>query len=460
MNGGGAEVARMLIRGGTILTMDSTLGTLTGDVLVENGVITAVGPGQPVPAGAEVVDATGCAVLPGLIDTHRHLWAAAVRHTAVGWDYPAYHMTVQQAWGGQFTPDDVYWSQLLGALSALNAGVTTICDESHIQNSPEHTDAAVRALQESGLRARFGYGWPSVDVAAWMFGPAYLMPEDIRRVRTDLLPDDDALVTLQAMLRGPEMTGLEVAAKDLAVARELGLRSTMHVGFGMAPGIEQLNSAGLLGSDIVLIHAGKSTDRELGMAVENGASFSVSPGTEAFMPGLGIPATARVLHAGGRPGISADTEVASTADLFSTLRAAMATDITVHNALPEQYQEVPHVTPGQLLLSATLWGAEAAGLANRVGSLVPGKAADIITVRLDDVAMFPAPDVARSLVAAATAGSVDTVLVGGRVVKRGGQLLGDGFDRLKPHILDLLERLAPRPGTDPAQAPAAGEGQK
>jgi 5-methylthioadenosine/S-adenosylhomocysteine deaminase len=460
MSGASADVTRTLIRGGTILTMNSAIDTQTGDVLIEDGLIAAVGPDQHAPGDAEVIDATGCAVLPGLIDTHRHLWSAAIRHTAVGWDYGAYHMTVQRSWGGQFTPDDVYWSQLLGALSALDAGVTTLCDESHIQNSPEHTDAAVKALQESGLRARFGYGWPSVDVATWMFGPTHLMPADIRRVRADLLPDDDALVTMQAMLRGPEMTGLEVAAKDLAVARELGLRSTMHVGFGMAPGIEQLYSAGLLGPDILLIHAGKSTAEELRMAVGKGASFSVAPGTEAFMPGLGIPATARVLQAGGRPSVSADTEVASTADLFSTLRAAMAADITVHNALPEQYRNVPHVTAEQLMLSATLWGAEAAGLGDQIGSLVPGKAADIIMVRLDDVTMFPAPDVVRSLVAAATAGTVDTVLVGGRVVKRAGRLLGDGFDRLRPHILDLIERLTPRPGTGPVEMPTSGEGQE
>ncbi|MBV6760423.1 amidohydrolase family protein [Rhodococcus opacus] len=447
------EGGRYLIRGGTVLTMDPKLGSLVGDVLVEGGKITEVGVDLRPPEGAVLIDATNCAVLPGLIDTHRHLWSAAVRQTGVGWDYGAYHMTVQRRWGEQFTADDVYWSQLLGALSALNAGVTTICDESHIQNSPAHTDAAVKALQESGVRARFGYGFPSVNVASWMFGPTHTIPEDIRRVRTELLPDDDALVTLQAMLRGPEMTGLDVATKDLEIARDLGLRSTMHIGFGMAPGIEQLSDAGLLDSDLLLIHGGKSTDEELRMGVAAGASFSISPGTEAFMPGLGIPATSRVLSVGGEPSMSADTEVASSADLFSTLRAAMATDITVRNALPEYYGALPEVTPDQLLLSATLWGAHACGLGDKVGSLVPGKAADIIMVRLDDLTMFPGSDAVRSLIAAATAGSVDTVMVDGNLVKQDGKVLGTGFERLKPRILELMDRLQPRPGSGPVDTP-------
>lgn len=449
------EVHRVLIRGGVVLAMGDAVGSVTAvpaDVMVEDGVIVAIDDALYPEPGCDIVDAAGCVVMPGLIDTHRHLWSAAVRHTGVGWDYGKYHMTVQRAWGETFSAEDVYWSQTLGALSALDAGVTTICDDSHIQNSPAHTDAAISALQDAGIRARFGYGWPGIDVQAWMFNTKLLVPEDIRRVRNDVLADDDALVTLQATVRGPEVSGIDIAEHDLRVARELGLRASMHVGFGFVPGIEQLHSRGLLGPDVLLVHGSRSSDEELRAATGDGAFFSVSPGSEGYMPGLGVPPMGRLLTLGARPSVSADTEVAATADLFSSLRALFVTDTTARNVAPDEFGKRTVVTPTDLLHSATSWGSAAAGLGSTVGSLTVGRDADLILVRLDGIQMFPASDVPRSLVAAATAREVDTVMVRGRILKRAGVLADGRFDDVKAHIRGLIDRLSPRPGSGPADA--------
>lgn len=427
----------LLIRGGVVYDPAASGPPQRADVLVRDGVIVALGNGLEVPPGTDVIDANATLVAPGFVDTHRHLWSAPLRHIALGWDIVAYFNTVQRNWGAQFTPDDIYDAQLLGALSALNAGVTSIADESHIQNTPAHTDAAINALRDAGIRARFGYGWSCTEADSW-FGPAREHPFDMERVRREVLADDDSLVTMQAMLRGPEMTGLERAKDDIQRARELGLRMTMHVGFGQDPGIALLRDAGLLGDDMLFIHGCWSTDDEVKAAVDAGASFSVAASTETVMPGQGIPATARILAAGGRPSLSIDTETCAGADMFTAMRAALAADVTAHNGRVAGIVEHPHVTVDDVLRASTAWGAQALNLPS--GTIAVGAAADLITIRLDDLTLFPAADPLRSVVAAGNPGVVDTVMVGGRVVKSDGRLHADTAT-LRERILALNERL-------------------
>src|SRR4051812_30173989 len=155
-----------LISGGRILSMDPEIGELDGDVLVEDGVITAVGPDLQAP-GVRVVDAGSSWVLPGFVDTHRHCWQGVVRFLGVGWDVGDYMERVNGRVGPAITPQEAYLGDKLSALACLNAGITTVCDESHVQHSPAHTDALIRALTESGIRARFGFGWSA--------GPANLL---------------------------------------------------------------------------------------------------------------------------------------------------------------------------------------------------------------------------------------------------------------------------------------------
>ncbi len=442
---------RILIRGARILSQDPKLGEFTGDIIVDGGVIVEIGPKLD-DSGATVIDGTDRAVLPGFVDTHRHTWQGAVRQTGIGWDFPSYRQHIQLTWGPEYTPEDVYWGNLLGALNALDAGITTLRDESHIQNSPAHTDQAITALQDSGIRAAFAYGWPSIDSNTWMLRGEATHPEDIRRVRSDLLADDNALVTLQAMLRGPELSTTEVSAKDIGLARELGIRSSMHVGNGawgpMFRGIGSLGEAGLLGDDLLFIHCCTSDDDELKMLADSGGSASVAAALEAVMPGLGAPATGRLLKFGIRPSFSIDTEATVAGDMFNVMRAAIAAHGVGISLLPDVYEDLPSFTPADLLEFATLQGARATGLDGRTGSLTVGKAADLIVIRLHDLATQPATDAAASIVGAGSPALVETVLVAGEVKKWNGELTHPGLERVRARVAESRDRLLATPLVD------------
>ena len=419
-------MSRLLIRTRAVVTMDPGLGDVEhGEILVEDDVIAAVGTGLPA-EGAEILDAGELIALPGFVDGHRHTWQTAVRHCAVGWDLAAYQANVQGVVGEHMTPEDAYAGNLLGALSALDAGITTLRDESHVQNSPAHTDALIAALRDAGIRACFAYGWPSTDAMSWLWESDRALPEDIRRVRYEVLPRDDGLVTLQALLRGPELSGLEVTRADVARARELGLRMSMHMGTGeygtLHHGIRALHGAGLLGDDMIFVHCCTSDDDELAMAAAAGASACVTPAVEASMPGLGAPATGRLLAHGLRPALGVDVEVGTPGDMFNLMRAALAAERLRETLLGVEPGEAAPLSARDLLAFATIDGAVAAGLGDRVGSLTAGKQADVILVGTNALNLVPGDDWAASLVAAGHAGNVDTVLVAGRVVKQDGRL--------------------------------------
>ncbi|WP_328814168.1 amidohydrolase family protein [Rhodococcus sp. NBC_00297] len=435
---------RILIRGAHLLTQDDTLGDFVGDVLIDGGKIVEVGTDLDA-TGATVIDGTHRAVLPGFVDTHRHTWQGAIRQVGTGWDFPKYRQHIQLTWGPEFTPDDVYIGNLTGALGALDAGITTLRDESHIQNSPDHTDSAIAALRDSGIRGVFAFGWPSIDSDKWMLRGEATHPEDIRRVRSDVLADDDALVTLQAMLRGPELSTLDVTSKDLAMARELGVRSSMHVGNGpWGPefrGIGSLGDAGLLAEDLLFIHCCTSDDDELEMLADSGAHASVSAAVEAVLPGLGAPATGRLLAAGIRPSLSIDTEASVSGDMFNVMRAALTAQNVGISIDPDTYGALPAFTPADLVAMATIGGARASGLDHKTGSITPGKDADLIVIRLDDANLLPANDVAASIVGAGHPGNIDTVLVAGQVRKYGGRLVGCDIDDIRARAEASRDRL-------------------
>ncbi|MFG1694682.1 amidohydrolase family protein [Nonomuraea sp. NPDC049309] len=421
---------RILIKGAYLMTQDEQLGDLAGDVLIADGTIQAIGRGLQ-DEHARVIDGSGSAVLPGFIDTHRHNWQGALRSLGPSWTYQEYRNAVQIGLGQYFEPEDVYIGNLAADLLSIDAGVTTVRDESHISNSPEHTDAAIDAHWDSGIRAVFDHGWPSTDAEEWQFGSARTHPEDIRRVRAGVLPDDTARVTLNAMLRGPELSTFEVAEHDIRLARELGLRISMHVGLGewgaKQQAIRRLAESGLLGSDMTFIHCCTSTDEELRMLAGHGATASVASALEVFMPGLGQPATNRLLAAGVRPSLSVDTETIVSGDMFGVMRAALAYQQLVIAGAGGPLDRVPGLPTfdsADLISFATIEGARACGIDHRTGSLTPGKQADLIMIRLDHANLLPATDVAAAIVAGAHAGNVDTVLVGGRVLKEGGLLKG------------------------------------
>jgi cytosine/adenosine deaminase-related metal-dependent hydrolase len=400
----------ILLRGASAVLDTDPLPSVTGhtDVLVEDGLISAVGTGLPSPPGTEVIDATGRIVLPGFVDTHRHTWQATIRAIAPDISFPGYLERVLRGLAPRHRPEDVYAGNLAGALECLNAGITTLLDWSHIQFGPAHTEATVAALRASGIRAVFGYCYGGPD------GPEGLAAEGRRVHRA--YAGADPLLTLAVAALGPEIAGETVAVHEWRLARDLGLPVTVHMGGhgreSAERGLAFLRENGLFGPGITYVHPNHYTDDELRRIADSGGTASVSPLVEAEL-GIGHPATGRARAAGVPTGLGADTVTSGPGDMFGLMRAAY----TLERARGSD------VTTRDVLRMATIEGAEVAGLGEVTGSLRAGKQADLVLVRADALATAPAHDPVGALVLSADTGCVDTVLVAGRVVKRDGRLL-------------------------------------
>jgi len=425
---------RKLIRGGWVLTLDEKLGELRhGDVLVDGRQIAAIGRDLPA-EGAEVIDAEGMIVLPGFVDTHRHTWQSLARAAGVDWTLAAYFQAVRGMLGENYRPQDLYTANLLGLVEALDSGITTMLDWSHLINSPEHADAAVGGLKASGARAVFAYGNSNAE---WgnLPNPTFTS-QDIRRVQTEHFASADQLVTMALAARGPQFCTIEAAAFDWELARELGLRITTHVGDGLwgirFHPIQQLHERGLLGPDTTYVHCNTLSEQELRWIAETGGTASLSPEIEMHM-GHGFPATGKLLRVGVRPSLSIDVVTTVAGNMFGAMRAALAAE----RALNHQKTLDAGIDPTELWLSAeevlgfaTVEGARALGLEDKIGSLTPGKQADVIVIDAQGPHMFPLNNAVNAVVAFAQPHDVHTVLVDGSVVKRDGRLVNIDMARL------------------------------
>jgi 5-methylthioadenosine/S-adenosylhomocysteine deaminase len=425
---------RTLIVGGQIVSMDLQIGTLTGDLLIDGGVITAVGEVDPAAAeGAEIIDASRKIVMPGFVDAHRHTWQSALRHRNADRYGLEYFQDVMFSIGPRCTPDDVYVGTLLGALAAIDCGTTTMFDWAHIQNSPAHADASVRALKESGLRAVFGHGWSMVDPVAWNANSSIPHSSDIKRIQAEHFAEP-GLVTLAMSARGPEQTDDATWRKDLELARSLGIQTSMHVGIAeLGPlhrAVSRMHDAGELGEDLVFIHLNSCSDEELAHIAEAGASVCLGVQVEMTSQGSGAIPIDRMLAAGLIPSLSGDTETMGAGDMFTQVRMALAEYRlkagTGQNAAgsPETLSAIEALNMG------TQAGADALGLGSVCGSLAPGKAADVVLLDAWANNLAPVSDPVGSIVLGAHPGNVDTVLIGGSVVKRDRQLVGVDMERL------------------------------
>jgi cytosine/adenosine deaminase-related metal-dependent hydrolase len=417
---------RTLITGGTVVTMDAVIGDLDrGDVLIEDGVIIDVAERIDA-ADAVVIDATGHVVMPGFVDTHRHTWQTAFRGVGVDWTFAQYLVAVHGTLKPHYQPEDVYLGNLLGRLEALHSGVTTMLDWFHCGLTPEHVDAAIHGLRDAPGRSILCYG------AGW--GSTTRVDDEVRRVRSELTSDGP--VTMALGLRGPELTDMDLVAAELALATELGLRTSVHIETGgRARPIADLHQHGLLSSTTTFVHANGVGDDELHMLADAGSSVSISPGVELTM-GIGWPMTGRMLAAGLRPSLSTDDAPSAAGDMFATMRSAHVAQRGLDGGL----------NASDVLRFATVDGAAACGLDHRTGSLRPGKDADVILLNADDPSVFPFNNPQGTIVAAGHPGLVDTVLVGGRMVKRGGRLLDVDLPTLRRRLVESRDRIAAAAG--------------
>jgi 5-methylthioadenosine/S-adenosylhomocysteine deaminase len=441
---------RRVIKNACVITMDPSLGTLDrADILVEGEQIRDIAADLAV-ADCEVIDGSGMIAIPGFVDTHRHPWMTQLRGAAADWTLFGYTAGVLLGCRSFFRPQDVHIATYAGALEALDAGVTTMVAYSDCTLSPDHADEMIRALEESGTRAIFCYGMLGdgrtepdgpLDLTGAIPSPEWHF-DDVRRVRKSRLSSDDALVTLGLAMNEVEMLPLEFGRREIELGREVGAaRISCHVAMGaMSQGVGyvgQLADAGLLGPDLLFAHGNGLSKEELEQIADAGAAIAVTPESE-LATGCGYPVTGRAMDCGARVSLGVDAVLACRGDLFTQMRLALQTERGLRHHALEQQGLAPREarpSPREMLELATLGGACAAGLDTKVGSLTPGKQADIALLRCDGLSLRPVRDPVNAVVLQANAGDVDTVLVAGRPVKRAGQLV----DIDLPAILSSLE---------------------
>ncbi len=404
-----------VIRGATVLTMDARIGDFArGDVHVRNGAIVAVAP-EIAAAGATSIDGRGMICMPGFIDTHWHLWTSALRSMVRIDDPKRSYFPVTNALGRHYTPEDSYRNVRLGLAEGLSAGATTVHNWAHNIRSPAHADAELRAMRDMGMRGRLAYGTPQ--------GASNDQPMDLEglaKIQREWMPNDGTLTLgicsrnvgdSTNVLRGN--ISVETARKDWGGARSLGLPITMHTS-GPSP-IQFLESVNLLGPDVQLVHPLLTTAEERQILRTRGVSYSISPTGESRRSAqVGVIQLGELLEAGVKVSISIDHTSGYACDYFQCMRILYSLQL-------HRFGAKAPLTTKRLVQMATLDGAVDLGIADRTGSLTPGKRADIILVRTGDINIAPLSDPYEALVTFAQPRNVDTVIVDGRILRRAGE---------------------------------------
>lgn len=454
-------MTRTLIKGGQILSMDDEIGRLTGDVLVEEDRIVQVAPSIEA-EDAKVIEAAGAIVMPGFVNAHMHTWQGAIRAIGADWPSGGYFRWVHAGISPHYTPEDTHIGTLVGALAQIEAGTTTLFDWCHNNATPAHTDAAIDALDQAGLRAVFGHGTvkPKPKPGEPHFSTIPHPVGEIDRLRKGRLSQDEALVTLAACILGPDYSGIEVCRHDFRMARDYGLLSSAHI-WGLnrlvPDGYLTIAREGLLGPDHNIVHANYIGDDELRVILDHGATITSTPAVE-LGPHPVEPLVSRVLRMGGRPSIGPDVEVDLTGGMLETIRASLL-GARLYNtahadrllgedeveerevAVPAARVTAPPVASVEALKWATIDNARALRLDHRIGSLTPGKQADLIVIRRDSLAMMGTIDPAQAVVHFAQNSDIDTVMVAGKLRKADGQVLDVDMAALRRDQAASAERL-------------------
>ncbi len=421
----------ILLKGGCVLSLDKSVGDFEqADVLIEGSRISAVKPGISA-ANAQVIDASKSIVMPGFVDTHRHMWQGFLRNVLPDGSLEDYRNVVQRKFGATMTPDDVYAADLVSALGAIDSGVTCVLDWSHIGTSPAHTDACIKGLQDSGVRAVFAYGAGQNETGRVMEIATAKYPGDIARLRKQYFSSDNQLVTLYLAALGgtPEAT-----LSQFKAARDVGARISIHVGvgeFGRNALLEKLHAAGGLKDDTTYIHCCTLNDTEWKLMRDTGGTVSIAGYVETLM-GHGNPPTQKAIDMGIRPSLSVDVETSVPNDFFTQMRTvfSLQKNEVWARRLAGDKNPPKFLTAREVLEFATIEGARANGLDKKIGSLTPGKEADIIMLRTDRLNVMPMNNAVGAVVTSMTAANVDTVLIAGKVMKRNGQLVGVDMNRV------------------------------
>jgi cytosine/adenosine deaminase-related metal-dependent hydrolase len=464
---------RILIKNAIVLSQDPDIGELPrADILVEGDSIADVRPDISAD-GAEVVDAAGDIVIPGFVDTHRHTWETSIRTSAPDYTLGAYFGAILDKFAPNYRAEDVHAANLWGALESINAGITTLVDWSHIMNTADHADAAVKGLQESGIRSVFAFGFPNTSIQAWWFGPDWagsverINGDEARRIRAQYLGDDRGLITMALATRGTNFCKPEVVRYEWELAKELGINVTVHVAmdrFGYTKmQLRGLKDMGLLYPNTTYIHSSHLLDDEWQMVADSGGNVSLAPQIEMQM-GHGWAPAATAAKMGIPIGLSSDVATTASSDQFTQMHAVFASErarrhqVAWDDDLDGNTPTPDLITARDVLRWATLDGARVAGVADWSGSITPGKKADLVIIDTKAVNVAPVIDAVGAVVCAADISNVRTVLVDGKVLKRDFRLVAelDGPRRAVEASRDYLVGTfgTPEPGWLPGKVTA------
>jgi len=412
---------RLLVKGGAVLTMDAALGDLErGDLLIEGERIAAVGAALPA-AGAEVIDASGMLVIPGLIDSHTHMWQAPLKGLGAAlWgmaDYSKHVFPLRE----KFSAEDMHEATFACGVEMLDHGITTVLDFCHNVMTPAHAERSLAAHARTGQRILFAYG---------MLGSFKTLEADqpwrMEQVRSLCRSASSPLVRLSLAVSSLEHAGLRLVENEIRLARELGLSMTFHQN---PPGqIRELQQAKLLGADMLPVHANLAADDELEALAELGAGISFTPEGE-FAGGRSMSIIGRAHRAGVTPSLGVDIPSRVALDLFGQMHltfALMRNDEAAQERLTGRWPlarrpGTPLVEPRHMLEYVTVNAARAVGLGSELGRLAPGCLADVVLLRAGPYGLALG-DPAAHVVLHSSPADVDTVILGGAVRKRAGRL--------------------------------------
>jgi cytosine/adenosine deaminase-related metal-dependent hydrolase len=430
----------VVFRGGTVLTMDDASTILAdADVLVVDDRIAAVGPRLEVPERTQEIDATGGIVMPGMIDTHRHMWQTAMRGYGADWTLTQYFVWNYLEHGRKFRPEDIAAGNRLSAIESLDAGVTTAVDWSHNLHTLDHAEAAVDALRS--VPGRFVLAYGNIQAGPWEWTADRAVRSFLERLR-------DAKDDLLGVQIAFDVTGDPAFPEKAAfeAARDLDIPVTTHAGVWGATnddGIRLMHEHGFMTPETVYVHASTLTRDSYQRIAATGGSISVSTESECSA-GQGHAPTEQVLQYGIPVSLSMDTSVWWSGDMFSAMRATLNADrMGEHMAAHLEGETVTHLRlrAQHVVEWATRGGAHALGRTD-IGSLEVGKKADVVMIKNDDSPVsFPMLHPYGHVVFQAQRGDVHTVLVDGRVVKYDGRLVGIDLARVRREVEATVDHL-------------------
>ena len=435
-----------VFRNGIVLTMDKQKTVINeGDVYVKGDTIVSVGSNLDVPAGTTEIDAKGGIIMPGMVDTHRHMWQTAMRAYGADWTLTQYFVWYYLQYGKLFRPEDMAAGNMLSALEAVEAGVTTTVDWSHGLRTNDHAEAAIEALENAPGRFVFAYG--NIHGGPWEWSTS----AEFKNFMSSRSANDMMGYQMAFDVTGdpefPEKPAFEVA-------NELGLNVTTHAGVWGATSDASINlmyDNGFMKPGTVYVHATTLSDESYQKIAATGGSVSVSTESEQSC-GQGYPPTWKLRQHGIDVSMSIDTSVWMSADMFTAMRTTLGADRSREHMIAHSSSET--VTNSALRAEhvvefATMGGAKALGMEDKIGSLEPGKKADVVLIKNDNSpVMYPLVNPYGHVVMQVNRGDVHTVLVNGEIVKHNHQISGDAVKKNKGDIENTINYLVSEMGEE------------